>query len=93
MTFGPPSAKLAEPIRHGAVAQLVAHLHGMEGVRGSSPLSSTHFRTSALWQGDSIPRQSPTRQVVFGGAYRLERAPWPGANLQVSGLRLLGTET
>ena len=26
----------------GAVAQLVAHLHGMEGVRGSSPLSSTH---------------------------------------------------
>jgi hypothetical protein len=23
------------------VAQLVAHLHGMEGVRGSSPLSST----------------------------------------------------
>jgi hypothetical protein len=25
----------------GAVAQLVAHLHGMEGVRGSSPLSST----------------------------------------------------
>jgi hypothetical protein len=27
----------------GAVAQLVAHLHGMEGVRGSSPLSSTDF--------------------------------------------------
>jgi hypothetical protein len=26
----------------GAVAQLVAHLHGMEGVRGSSPLSSTN---------------------------------------------------
>ena len=25
----------------GAVAQLVAHLHGMEGVRGSNPLSST----------------------------------------------------
>ena len=25
----------------GAVAQLVAHLHGMQGVRGSSPLSST----------------------------------------------------
>ena len=27
----------------GAVAQLVAHLHGMEGVRGSNPLSSTEF--------------------------------------------------
>ena len=26
----------------GAVAQLVAHLHGMQGVRGSSPLSSTN---------------------------------------------------
>ena len=27
--------------KYGAVAQLVAHLHGMQGVRGSSPLSST----------------------------------------------------
>ncbi len=27
--------------RFGAIAQLVAHLHGMQGVRGSSPLSST----------------------------------------------------
>ena len=25
----------------GAMAQLVAHLHGMERVRGSNPLSST----------------------------------------------------
>jgi hypothetical protein len=29
------------PAKFGAVAQLVAHLHGMQGVRGSSPLSST----------------------------------------------------
>ena len=29
------------PAMFGAVAQLVAHLHGMQGVRGSSPLSST----------------------------------------------------
>jgi hypothetical protein len=42
ITSGPVrSVILAEPVRHGAVAQLVAHLHGMEGVRGSSPLSST----------------------------------------------------
>ena len=34
-----PQAPSGAPF--GAVAQLVAHLHGMEGVRGSSPLSST----------------------------------------------------
>ena len=28
----------------GGVAQLVAHLHGMQGVRGSSPLTSTRTR-------------------------------------------------
>ena len=32
----------------GAVAQLVAHLHGMEGVRGSSPLSSTFSEGGVL---------------------------------------------
>ena len=26
------------------MAQLVAHLHGMQGVRGSSPLSSTKYK-------------------------------------------------
>ena len=31
----------SEQRKFGAVAQLVAHLHGMQGVRGSSPLSST----------------------------------------------------
>ena len=30
----------------GAMAQLVARLHGMQKVRGSNPLSSTVFRTS-----------------------------------------------
>ena len=29
----------------GAMAQLVARLHGMQKVRGSNPLSSTAFRT------------------------------------------------
>jgi hypothetical protein len=38
--FGPGSSV---PSPRGAVAQLVAHLHGMEGVRGSNPLSSTKF--------------------------------------------------
>ena len=31
----------------GSVAQLVAHLHGMQGVRGSSPLRST--KTPGEW--------------------------------------------
>ena len=33
----------------GAVAQLVAHLHGMQGVRGSSPLSSTCKDCGVAW--------------------------------------------
>ncbi len=40
MRSGPVSVKLAERL-HGAVAQLVARLHGMEEARGSNPLSST----------------------------------------------------
>tara|TARA_B100000575_G_scaffold294674_1_gene313056 strand:+ start:9045 stop:9209 length:165 start_codon:yes stop_codon:yes gene_type:complete len=28
---------------YGAIAQLVEHLHGMQGVSGSSPLSSIKF--------------------------------------------------
>src|SRR5215218_10644159 len=32
----------------GPVAQLVAHLHGMQGVRGSNPLRSTTRRSVAL---------------------------------------------
>ncbi len=27
----------------GAIAQLVEHLHGMQGVSGSNPLGSTYF--------------------------------------------------
>ena len=30
-------------IKNGAMAQLVAHLHGMEGVGGSNPPSSTFY--------------------------------------------------
>ncbi|VXB35084.1 hypothetical protein ARTHRO8AJ_200021 [Arthrobacter sp. 8AJ] len=38
---GDPGESSTEQQQSGAVAQLVAHLHGMQGVRGSSPLSST----------------------------------------------------
>jgi hypothetical protein len=34
-------------VKHGAMAQLVAHLHGMERVRGSNPLSSTFATAKA----------------------------------------------
>ena len=30
------------------MAQLVAHLHGMQGVRGSNPLSSTHVMSQDI---------------------------------------------
>ncbi|MEN9542944.1 MAG: hypothetical protein RJB54_444 [Actinomycetota bacterium] len=38
---GLSSGKVCRATKLGAIAQLVAHLHGMQGVRGSSPLSST----------------------------------------------------
>ena len=41
---GPSGPGSSVPGSRGAVAQLVAHLHGMEGVRGSNPLSSTQVR-------------------------------------------------
>gem|GEM_PF-2519091 len=31
------------------MAQLVAHLHGMQGVRGSSPLSSTKYKDAGTF--------------------------------------------
>ena len=34
-------APLRNVTEYGDMAQLVAHLHGMQGVRGSSPLIST----------------------------------------------------
>ena len=34
--------KVCTRTKNGAIAQLVAHLHGMQGVRGSNPLSSTY---------------------------------------------------
>ncbi len=37
-------------LRSGAMAQLVAHLTGSEGVRGSSPLSSTVTKHRPTWQ-------------------------------------------
>jgi hypothetical protein len=43
--------------KFGAVAQLVAHLHGMQGVRGSSPLSSTEEK-GITREGGSLFRLS-----------------------------------
>jgi hypothetical protein len=50
--FARPKASTVRSVRlwtcrlvhaQGALAQLVARFHGMEEVRGSSPLSSTHY--------------------------------------------------
>ena len=35
--------------RFGAIAQLVEHLHGMQGVSGSSPLGSIYFHNK-VWE-------------------------------------------
>src|SRR5205809_6377514 len=43
-------ARLIRASPRGAVAQLGADLHGMEGVRGSNPLSSTKFPQSVARQ-------------------------------------------
>jgi hypothetical protein len=42
------------PSPRGAVAQLVAHLHGMEGVRGSNPLSSTQVKGRFTVRGTGL---------------------------------------
>ena len=36
-----PYQRIARDQRNGVLAQLVEHLHGMQGVSGSNPLSST----------------------------------------------------
>ena len=62
----------------GAVAQLVAHLHGMEGVRGSNPLSSTGrlkarhaFRRAFSRPGCEL---SDSRRSAATGSPQLHRA-------------------
>ena len=58
--------------KNGPVAQLVAHLHGMQGVRGSSPLRST-TRESLRFGGGF--RRSRARQVPGGGAHGIPPPP------------------
>jgi hypothetical protein len=47
------------------VAQLVAHLHGMEGVRGSSPLSSTEHQRGSTRILSLVARVF--RAIILGG--------------------------
>jgi hypothetical protein len=53
------------------VAQLVAHFHGMEGVRGSNPLSSTEHE------------MAPGQRKRWSGAISLAAASddWPALKL------------
>ena len=44
----PTGRRMATSVGCGAMAQLVARLHGMQKVRGSNPLSSTDFRVYVL---------------------------------------------
>ena len=53
----------------GAVAQLVAHLHGMQGVRGSSPLSST-MRVNGAALSFDVGTKAPSTTLVKRGGWR-----------------------
>ena len=48
----------------GAVAQLVAHLHGMQGVRGSNPLSSTIYLAEQCIAFSKLTRLTSVPVVV-----------------------------
>ena len=65
---------------HGAVAQLVEHFHGMEGVRGSIPLSSTRARRRHATRSDGVSgRRWPTRaggRRATTARGRRRRASW-----------------
>src|SRR5690554_1079266 len=68
----------------GAVAQLVAHLHGMQGVRGSSPLSSTRGRARSSDRALSLSRA--LRRARYVVAHALPRS---GRGV-VAGVRVVG---
>jgi hypothetical protein len=55
----------------GAVAQLVAHLHGMEGVRGSNPLSSTEEIAGQRLTYSSHPTRRMGAVAVLGGIWEI----------------------
>jgi hypothetical protein len=52
----------------GALAQLVEHLHGMQGVSGSNPLRSTIFRESGKW-GQSHRTMTGPRPVFLSNRH------------------------
>ena len=62
------------------MAQLVAHLHGMQGVRGSSPLRSTLFVTDY----SRIPDD------CYTGLVNSYAAPWPESIVSVVAAKIFG---
>lgn len=59
----------------GAMAQLVAHLHGMERVRGSNPLSSTELKASDYSEAFFVFSLLPTTQLTQSPANQIKRPP------------------
>lgn len=59
------------PPRQGPVAQLVAHLHGMQGVTGSSPVRSTRPEGTIVEESAFVPSSFISRGVRSEGC----RAP------------------
>ena len=60
------------PISLGAIAQLVEHLHGMQGVSGSTPLSSTIIFVILLRL--SKPYFKKSQHFIFLDRYHNESA-------------------
>lgn len=58
--------------KYGPVAQLVAHLHGMQGVRGSSPLRSTHRESLRFGGGFRRFAVSTSMGVIVAGCGRFD---------------------
>ena len=68
---GPSGPGSSVPGSRGAVAQLVAHLHGMEGVRGSNPLSSTEEIAGQRLTYSSHPTRRMGAVAVLGGIWEI----------------------
>lgn len=62
---------------HGVVAQLVEHLHGMQGVVGSSPISSTKQLHSGRMTHSMADIAQLVRALVCGTKCRRFESGYP----------------
>ena len=56
---------MTDVLRFGAIAQLVEHLHGMQGVRSSNLLGSTRFSLSGSTQVEQKLEQTSSSDLFL----------------------------